>query len=55
MPTYKDPTKLVQYWRNGIMIGRMPKTVAQQLLAQGEAYFITKQAIGAIIDGKKAG
>lgn len=49
-------TKKVQYWKNGIMItAQMSQKMAQALVAQGKAYIINDQAIGAIIDGKKAG
>ena len=49
-------TKKVQYWKNGIMItAQMSQKMAQALVAQGKAYNISDQAIGAIIDGEKAG
>jgi len=49
----RDPMRLkterVQYWRNGIMLtAQMPLEEARRLVAKGEAYVITDQAIGDI-------
>ena len=49
----RDPmglkTERVQYWRNGIMVtAQMPLETARRLVAKGEAYVITDQAIGDI-------
>ena len=49
----RDPMRLkaerVQYWRNGIMVtAQMPLEEARRLVAEGEAYVITDQAIGDI-------
>lgn len=52
----KIAAKKVQYWKNGIMItAQMSQKMAQALVAQGKAYIINNQSIGAIIDGEKAG
>ena len=48
-------TETVQYWRNGIMVtAQMTKATAKELVKNGEAFVISSQAIGAIIDGKKS-
>ncbi|OAQ20333.1 hypothetical protein [Thermosulfurimonas dismutans] len=49
----RDPMRLkaerIQYWRNGIMVtAQMPLETARRLVAEGEAYVITDQAIGDI-------
>lgn len=51
----KITTEKVQYWRNGIMLtAQMNQETAKQLIDTKQAFVITCQAIGAIIDGKKA-
>ncbi len=49
----RDPMRLkaerIQFWRNGIMVtAQMPLETARRLVAEGEAYVITDQAIGDI-------
>lgn len=45
----------VQYWHNGLMVtGQMPKAKAQALVANGEAFVISEQAVGAMVDGVSA-
>ena len=51
----KIETAKVQYWRNGIMLtAQMTREQARKLVEAGEAFVITGQAIGAIVDGKKS-
>ena len=46
----------VQYWHNGIMMtARMSIEEAEKLVEDGIAYMLSDQAVGAIVDGKKAG
>ena len=48
-------TERVQYWRNGVMLtAQMSKSTARELVENGEAFVISSQAVGAMIDGKKA-
>lgn len=59
MDWQKNPESIkierVQYWRRGIMLtAQMTKEAAQELVENGEAFVITGQAIGAVINGKKA-
>lgn len=50
----KIKTAKVQYWKNGIMLtAQMTREQAQKLVEAGEAFVITDQAIGAIVDGKR--
>ncbi len=50
----KIKTAKVQYWRNGIMLtAQMTREQARKLVDDGEAFVITGQAIGAIVDGKR--
>ena len=49
-------TNWVQYWKNGIMLtAQLSKENAQELVRTGEAFVISSQAVGAIINEKKAG
>lgn len=45
----------IQYWHNGIMMGLISLKAAKRKLQLGDAYIISKQAIGAMIDGQKRG
>ena len=51
----KIETARVQYWRNGVMLtAQMTREQAQELVTAGEAFVITGQAVGAIVDSKKS-
>ena len=50
-PSHID-SKKVQFWKNGIMVtAQMEKIAAQELVSNGNAFVITGQAIGAMVDG----
>lgn len=44
-------TQRVQYWANGLYAGSMTQEKARQLVADGHAFVICDQAVGAMVDG----
>ena len=52
-----DPTALctqsseVQYWRNGLMAGVIAKSKAMEYIADGVAFVMSEQAVGAMSNG----
>ena len=48
---YEVQTETVQYWANGVMITLLSKAEARQRVEDGEAFVITDQAIGQMVNG----
>ncbi len=49
-------TETVQYWRDGVMLtAQMKKERARELVETGQAFVITGQAIGTILNGECRG